>query len=131
MKKLLILLLIQGIFIQGCATVFKGSKSGVNFNSEPPGAEVMIGGMSKGITPLFIQLPSNRDQMVELKKAGYRPETVYLKRETITGYVILDIVPGFLLAWIPIVVDAASGNWYSLQPEEVAVKLEPAAGSAP
>ena len=128
MKKTLVLVLIFGVLLQGCATVFKGSKSGVNFNSEPPGAEVMIGGMSKGSTPLFLQLPSNRDQMVELKKAGYRPETVYLKRETITGYVILDIVPGFLLAWIPIVVDAASGNWYSLQPAEVAVQLHPVSG---
>ena len=125
MKHIVIAFLILSVLIQGCATVFKGSKSKVNFSTEPPGVEVMIGGMSKGVTPLFLELPSNKDHLIQLKKAGYQPERIYLKRETITGYVILDIVPGFLLAWIPIVVDAASGNWYSLQPEEVSVTLKP------
>ncbi|MDP8214783.1 MAG: PEGA domain-containing protein [Candidatus Euphemobacter frigidus] len=127
MKNILTIILIFAVFCQGCATVFKGSKSSVNFNSEPEGAKVMIGGMNRGTTPLVLELPSGKNQLVEFQKIGYLPQQIFLKGETMTGYVILDIVPGFLLLWVPILVDAVTGNWNSLEPDNVLLTLEPAA----
>ena len=51
-----------------CATIFKGSTDGVNFSSDPAGAKVYVNGDLLGTTPFALELKSNKDYTIELKK---------------------------------------------------------------
>lgn len=121
MKKVLAIptILVLALVLSACATVFKGGTSDVAFDSNPQGAEIIIDGVSYGVTPLSIELESNRNYTVVLRNNGEEREII-LRSEIGTLWLVLDIVTGV----IPVIVDAATGNWYELQPGEVYVTFD-------
>jgi hypothetical protein len=104
----------------GCATLFKGSTDKVDFSSTPTQAEVYINGQLMGKTPLQLQLQSKHTYNIEFRIAGYQNKTVVLTNSVGGGWIVLDILGGL----IPIIVDAATGDWYSLDQEHVNAALE-------
>ena len=110
--------------VTGCATVFKGATDTVNFASEPTEADLYVNGTNLGKTPLQLELKSKSKDThtCEFKKQGYETKAVILYSSVGAGWVILDIV--FLLLFIPIIVDAASGNWFEIDQNYVKVNLE-------
>ena len=117
MKKIL-LALSAIVLLSGCALLFKGTNQTVPFNSDPAGAEVYIDGAKMGTTPLQIQLKVDRSYTVTFKKDG-KERTVILRNEIGPIWVVLDL---FGLA--PLIIDAATGAWYELQPGQVNVDLK-------
>lgn len=107
------------IFATGCATLFKGSSEDVNMDSAPP-AEVYINGEMRGETPLKLNLKTNDTYTVQFKKDGYETKTYNIGNSVGAGWVVLDIVGGVL----PVVVDAATGSWYSLDEDNIDARLE-------
>lgn len=103
-----------------CATLFKGSTDGVNFSSDPSGAKVYVNGELLGTTPFPLELKSNKTYSIEFKKDGYETKTVLLNNSVGGGWVVLDILGGLL----PVIIDAATGDWYSLNQEHVNAVLE-------
>lgn len=67
----------------GCATLFTGTHDDVHFASEPEGAEVYIGGLYVGETPVTVPVRrrSFGDTEVTLRTAGYEPLTFVLRQE--------------------------------------------------
>ncbi len=114
-------LLATSIFVlNGCATIFKGSTDTVNFSSDPSGAKVYVNGSLMGTVPLQLELKSNQTYTIEFRKEGYDNKTVILNNSVGAGYIVLDILFGL----VPIIVDAATGNWYSLDQNHVNAALE-------
>ena len=115
-------LLIACVLIagNGCATVFKGNNSNVGFVSQPAGAEVFVNGFKMGQTPMQVKLESKKTQVVEFRMAGYKPQTFTLTNSVGAGWVVLDVLFGI----IPVVVDAVTGAWYSLEPDTLNAYLE-------
>lgn len=111
---------VFSIFLNGCATLFKGSTEGVNFSSEPKGAEVYVNGVLMGTTPLSIELKSNKSYTIQFKKDGFLTKSVVINNTIGAGWLILDVLGGL----IPIIVDAATGNWYELDQNNVNAVLE-------
>lgn len=107
------------IFIS-CATIFKGSTDDVSFSSDPSGAKVYVNGNLLGTTPIQLELKSKNSYTIEFKKEGYETKTVLLNNSVGAGWIILDILGGL----IPIIIDAATGNWYELDQEHVNAALE-------
>lgn len=103
-----------------CATLFKGSTDDVNFSSDPTGAKVYVNGSLLGTTPFALELKSNKNYTLEFKKEGYETKTVLLNNSVGGGWIVLDILGGLF----PIVIDAATGNWYELDQEHVNAVLE-------
>jgi hypothetical protein len=122
MKTITILsvLLISSILFIGCATIFKGSTEGINFTSQPQDADVIVNGVDLGKTPIEINLKTNKIYTIEFKKEGFGTKTVVLNNSVSGGYVVLDILGGLL----PVVIDAATGGWYTLDQEHVNAILE-------
>jgi len=122
MKTITILsvLLISSILFIGCATIFKGSTEGINFTSQPQDADVIVNGVDLGKTPIEINLKTNKIYTIEFKKEGFGTKTVVLNNSVSGGYVVLDILGGLL----PVVIDAATGAWYTLDQEHVNAILE-------
>lgn len=108
------------LVMNGCATIFKGSTETVSYNSEPSGAKVYVNGSLMGTTPFQLELKSNQTYTIEFRKEGYGNKTVILNNSVGGGWIVLDILFGL----IPIIVDAATGNWYSLDQSRVNAALE-------
>ncbi len=126
MKKLfqqtiIITLIFATIFaLSSCATLFKGSTDSVNFSSDPAGAKVYVNGTLLGKTPFELELKSNKTYTLEFKKDGFETRTVKLNNSVGAGWIVLDVLGGL----VPVIIDAATGNWYSLDQDHVNAVLE-------
>jgi len=120
MKALKVMLILSIVLVGGCATLFKGSTDGVSFSSDPDGAKVYVNGTLLGTTPVQLELKSENSYSIEFRKEGYENRTVLLNNSVGAGWIVLDILGGLF----PIVIDAATGNWYSLDQEHVRAVLE-------
>ena len=106
--------------VQGCATIFKGTSEHIDLTSQPDGAEVYINGFLRGTTPLKLKLESKKTYNIEFKLEGHKTYNYSLTNHVGTGWVILDILAGVL----PVVIDAATGAWYSLDEESFNAMLK-------
>lgn len=113
-------LAVASLILLSCATIFKGSTDDVSFSSEPSGAKVYVNGNLLGTTPVQLELKSKSSYTIEFKKEGYETKTVLLNNSVGAGWIILDILGGL----IPVIIDAATGNWYELDQEHVNAVLE-------
>jgi len=106
--------------LSGCATILAGKQANVSFSADPEGAQVYVNGSLMGTTPVQIKLENNKDYTIEFRKEGFQTKTVYLDKGIGAGWLILDIVFGL----IPVIVDAATGDWNFLTTDNVKVALE-------
>ena len=104
----------------GCATLFKQKTKTVAFDSDPQGAEVYINGNRMGMTPMPLNLSNLKPVTVTFKKDGYEDKTYIINTKIGAGWIILDVLGGF----IPVIIDAATENWYSLETDDVKVMLD-------
>ena len=111
---------VTSLVFSSCATIFKGSTDDVSFSSDPSGAKVYVNGTLLGTTPVQLELKSINSYTIEFKKEGYETRTVLLNNSVGGGWIVLDVLFGL----VPIIVDAATGNWYSLDQEYVNAVLE-------
>ena len=123
-KQLLTVTLILSVLIisilGGCATLFKGSTEDVNFSSTPSEADVYVNGVLRGKTPLPLNLKSDATYTIEFRKEGYQNRTVVINSKVGAGWIVLDILGGL----IPVIIDAATGDWHSLDQDNVNAALE-------
>ena len=110
------------LLFNGCALIFKGTSEKVSFNSDPLASKVYVNGQVMGNTPLELKLESKKSYTIEFKKEGFETKTVHLSNSIGAGYIILDIIFGFGL--IPIIIDAATGAWYTLDEDHINAILE-------
>lgn len=105
--------------VTNCAALFNSSGGTVSFASDPDGAEVIIDGQSLGTTPVTLELDRSTTHQVVIKKDGAEKSYV-LQNKVGAGWVVLDVLGGL----IPIVVDAATGSWYTLQPKTINAQMK-------
>jgi len=115
-----LVVLISVTCFTGCATIFKGSTEKVGFSSDPGGADVYVNGILLGKTPFELNMKSNKTYTLEFKKEGYESRNVVLNNSVGGGWVVLDILGGL----IPVVIDAATGDWYHLDQDHVNAVLQ-------
>ena len=118
MKKLLLLTIITVSFA-GCATLFNEKRKTVSISSNPSGAEVWINNSRRGITPLLLELSNQKDHTILFRMRGRENGICELTTSVGIGWVILDIFGGL----IPVVIDAATGSWKSLDSSNCNVSL--------
>jgi hypothetical protein len=104
----------------GCATLFGGSTDRIDISSLPSGANVHVNGQYIGTTPLQLKLRSKDTYSIDFHKEGYENKIVLVDNSVAAGWIILDILGG---VW-PVFVDAATGDWYSLDQDRVTAVLK-------
>lgn len=102
-----------------CGTLFNSNQKSVAMGSEPSEAEVFINGSRVGVTPITIELDNQSSHTVTFRKDGYREATCQIDTSVGAGYVVLDVLGGL----VPVIVDAATGQWKSLDRETCNVTL--------
>jgi len=110
----------SALLIAGCATLFGSQKQRVFTSSDPKGADVYVNGTRMGTTPITLDLKANLDYMVEFKKEGYKTIGQKINTKVGAGWVILDVLGGV----VPVIIDAATGNWKKLDQDNLNAVLE-------
>jgi hypothetical protein len=118
MKKFLALAVIV-CMAGACATIFKGSSEEVRFDSRPAGAEIWIDGVKLGTAPAVFKLESKKTYTIEFRLDG-KTKAVRLTNHMAAGYLILDVLCGL----VPVIVDAATGDWFKLDTNNVIVDIQ-------
>lgn len=89
--------------------------------SDPVGAEVYVDGARMGRTPVTLDLGNHRGYVVTFRAEGYDEVACVLSATTGTIWVVLDVLSGL----VPVIVDAATGAWKSLDRSACNVVLPP------
>lgn len=120
-----ILLSIFAISFTGCASIIDGTKQNVTFNSDPSAAEVIIGGVTRGNTPLSITLKRKTmgggEVFALLKKEGYQDQQVQLSTK-LNGWFWGNIITGGLIGSTT---DGISGAAFEYSPDSYHITLSP------
>lgn len=103
-----------------CAAIFKGTTDTVIFDSGPERAEVWINESYRGTTPLKLELKSKEEYDIEFRMEGYETRSYHIDNNVGVGWIILDILGGL----VPIIIDAATGAWYSLDQKNINAVLQ-------
>ena len=113
------------VFINGCASVTRGTKDTLVVESEPGGAMVRLSTGQTGKTPTSFQLPRKKAFDVCVEKEGYEPLTVHISSQ-ISGKGSLGLAGNALVGGlIGVGVDAMMGAAKDLKPNPVKVTLVP------
>ena len=123
MKRVLVAVLILSMVagaLGGCASILKGTSQDVFLVSEPSKAEIYIDGQLRGTTPLELELETDKTYVVEYRMDGYTTQIFNISNSIGAGWIILDVVCGL----VPVVVDAVTGAWYSLDEDNISAVLE-------
>lgn len=113
------LLVCFGFTAVACGTLFNSGSKSVSMSSEPSEAEVYVDGGRRGITPITLELDNQSEHTVVFRKDGHEEVTCQIGTSVGAGYVILDVLGGL----VPVIIDAATGKWKSLDKETCNVNL--------
>ena len=121
MKKNVTIIILITFFLSltGCATIFRGDSTKVQFHSSPEKAKVFINGKFLGQTPLKIRLKNDSNYTIEFRKEGFSTVTRQIHSKVGPGWVVLDVVCGL----VPVLVDGLTGSWYYLDQKHVSAIL--------
>lgn len=123
MKRAIVVVLILGMALGslgGCATILKGTSQEVFLVSEPSKADIYIDGQLRGKTPLELKLECDKTYVIEFRKDGYDTQTFNISNSVGGGWIVLDVICGL----VPVIVDAATGAWYTLDQDNINAVLE-------
>ncbi len=133
-KFTLFLMLTSALFLfSSCATIFSKSVYPVTFNTNPPGAKIIIQDRDKetvfeGTTPATVNLDASAGYFKKAKytitfiKDGYQTKTipVYAKLD---GWYFANLLIGGAIGML--IIDPASGAMYKLDPLYITETLIP------
>lgn len=85
----------------------------------------VIDGARRGTTPFSLDLNNHTSHTVVFRQAGHQEVTCQLTTSVGAGWVILDVLVGL----VPVIVDAATGKWNSLDQGVCNVVLPAARGA--
>lgn len=111
----------------GCATFIRGNTTTVTVRSDAPGAEVVVDGEPRGVTPFAMALDHTVDHDVVVR-LGAAERAFHLVSSVEAGWVVLDF---FATGIIGIAVDAVTGAWRALSQESIYVAFGAASLLAP
>lgn len=122
-----VLLVIISVYLSSCATIFRGSMQKISFNSEPPGAEIFVNGISTGkVTPDIVNV--KRKNRAGTYRNNIKHQVFYdLKKEGYFDYVTQDLgkfdmgsyiafYVNFYTLGIGHIIDATSGAFWVYTP---------------
>ena len=105
--------------VTGCGALFNSKVKTISMMSTPAQAEVWIDGTMRGVTPLSLPLDNQESHTVVFRKEGYQDVICELSSDVGAGWIILDILGGL----IPVIVDAATGDWKGIGEDSCNVGL--------
>ena len=104
-----------------CATLFSGNTDEVVITTSPADALVSVNGIPRGYTPLTLELEKGESYSIRIEKEGYQDGYATIRDKVGAGWVVLDVFTGI----VPLIIDAVTGSWSGLEPDNIALSLIP------
>jgi hypothetical protein len=115
-------LVASSVMFVGCGAMFNGSSKIINVQGSPEGARVTASPDIGNYTiPASLNLSRKNSYVLTFSKDGYREAKVQIRTSAQFGIIVLDVL---FTGLIGVVVDAATGDWNNLSPDQVSVNLE-------
>jgi hypothetical protein len=99
--------------------MLSGSTQSVVIASSTKDAGIYVDGEFVGKDSARVELKKAKDHYVEIKKDGFEPAYKNITKDLLTKWLILDLFVG------SVIVDALTGAWYELSPDNINIGLEP------
>jgi hypothetical protein len=113
------LAMILGLY--GCGAIFNGSRQNITVTSAPDGAHVESAPTAGTFTtPTTLSLHRKRDYTLTFSREGYSSASTVISHHSRAGIIVLDVL---FTGLIGVIVDASTGAWNKLSPENVSVAL--------
>lgn len=114
-----ITIVILTILNSSCATILAPDTHRLAVSSQPDGAEIYVNGFKMGTTPVELNLKADKSYTIEFRKKGYESVTRIVNTKVGAGWVVLDVITGF----VPVIIDASTGAWNKLDQDAVNAAL--------
>ncbi len=111
-----IVLVVSCLFLSSCASIIQGTEQTVTITSTPEGANVIIDGTERGLTPLSVKLKKNKYDTIMIKKKGYRAKSMPLEK-SYDGIALLNVF------WDSSTTDMITGAAYQYEPSTYHITL--------
>ncbi len=110
------------ISVVGCGTMFGGTTKNISVTSAPSAATITTNPSTAVFTtPTTLNLQRKNEYTLIARRDGYNEAQFQIRKSMRAGPLILDILFTGLLG---VIVDAATGGWWDLNPEDVTLVLE-------
>ena len=127
MKCRTIALFVLLIPISGCGTIFGGTTEIVRVTSAPAQASLTTQPPTgTTTTPASLSLQRKNSYVLTASLDGYRPAELQIRQEMRVGVLVADVL---LTGLLGVVVDAVTGGWWNLEPNDATLVLERADGN--
>lgn len=113
-------LLAPLLLLAGCASIIHGTTQQIGISSSPTGAQVVVDGMQRGVTPVVADLKRKDSHVIRVSMDGFQPFEMALTR-SVSGWVWGNLVFGGIPG---LAIDAITGGLYKLAPEQVTAQLQ-------
>ena len=111
-----------------CATILDGSKTRIKVYGFPTDAKIFYNGAYQGIGSQTIGVQKSAVKKgtakIEVRKEGFETATITLNKKTRVGFIVLDVVFGTPLLFIPLIIDVVTGNLTAVRPGIIEYNLE-------
>lgn len=117
-----VVLLALCVALTGCGAIFNGSSKTIDIQCSPSGTSISANPEIGDYTcPTTLTLQRKHSYVLTFSKEGYNSKKVEIRKGAQAGIIILDVL---LTGLIGVIIDAATGSWNNLKPDQVSVTLE-------
>lgn len=114
--------------LTACGTILGGSAQEINVSSNPGDATVEFDRVNRTVTtPAEVELKRKNSYQLTFSKEGYTTETTVVESNLRAGILVLDIL---FTGLVGVAIDAGTGAWNALSPENVSVSLQKQSAAA-
>ena len=111
------------IALTGCGAILNGSSKTINIQCSPGGTSIFANPEIGDYTcPTTLKLQRKHSYVLTFSKEGYNSKKVEIKKGAQVGIIILDVL--FTPLLVGVIIDAVTGSWNNLKPDQVSVSLE-------
>ena len=115
------------VSLAGCGVIFGGTTKNISITSAPSAATITTAPQTgTSTTPTTLSLERKNAYTLIARRDGYNEAQYRIRKSMRAGPLILDIL---FTGLIGVIVDAATGGWWDLNPEDVTIVLERAGDS--
>ncbi len=113
--------------LTGCGAIFNGSSKNIQVEASPSGTAVTTQPPTGDhVAPTTLELSRKHSYVITFSKEGYKSANAMIQNKAQAGIIVLDVL---LTGIIGVVIDAVTGSWNNLSPDQVSVSLEKLANS--
>lgn len=115
---------VAAFIVAGCGYLTAGSKKAISVQTTPTGANISTHPITgRFTTPVTLMLSRKHSYTIVAQKEGYHDANFMIRKEIRPVILAADLLLSFPALFIPLIVDATTGAWNDLLPDQASITL--------